>query len=61
MFGEEIEKMYDQLIELGVEEQTIGFAMSYLGVSKQTMETVLNWYTGLTSFEQLEKDLKQEW
>lgn len=53
MFDKEIEVMYDQLIELGVHEDVLGFAMSHLGVNKQAMEAVLYWAAGLTSFDQL--------
>lgn len=49
-------EMWDQLISIGVSEDTLQIITSINGYSKQTMLDVLYAKTGLRSFDQMEND-----
>ena len=50
------EEMWDELIELGVSEQTLQIVCNINGFSTETMEDVLYAHTGYRAFDQLEED-----
>lgn len=50
------EDMWDQLIELGVSEQTLQIVTSINGYRGEVLEDVLYAHTGYRSFDQLEDE-----
>lgn len=49
-------EMWDQLIDLGISEQTLQIVTSINGFSEETMLDVLYAATGYRSFDQLEEE-----
>lgn len=49
-----LDEMWDELIELGVSQQTLQIVSNGWGYSTETLETVLYVHTGLRSFDQIE-------
>ena len=50
------EEMWDELLELGVSEQTLQIVTNINGYSAETLEDVLYAHTGYRSFDQLEDE-----
>ena len=48
--------MWDALLDMGVEEQTLKIVTAINGYSRETMEDVLYAHTGYRTFEQLEEE-----
>ena len=48
--------MWDALLDMGVEEQTLKIVTAINGYSRETMEYVLYAHTGYRTFEQLEEE-----
>ena len=48
--------MWDALLDMGVEEQTLKIVTAINGYSREAMEAVLYAHTGYRTFEQLEEE-----
>ena len=48
--------MWDALMDMGVEEQTLQIVTAINGYSREAMEDVLYAHTGYRTFEQLEEE-----
>lgn len=48
--------MWDALMDMGVEEQTLKIVTAINGYSRKTMEDVLYAHTGYRTFDQLEEE-----
>lgn len=48
--------MWDELLGMGVEEQTLQIVTAINGYSRKVMEDVLYAHTGYRTFEQLEEE-----
>ena len=53
---EDLKQDVEILLDLGVCEETISFAISINGYKKETFENILYWKTGYRSFEQLKEE-----
>ena len=51
-----LDDMYDTLIEIGVSEETLGFATGTYGYNETTLCDVLYYFTGYRDFDQLEDE-----
>ena len=49
------ERMWNELLELGVSEQTLQIVTSINGYSQETLNDILFAHTGYRSFDQLEE------
>jgi hypothetical protein len=49
------DEMWDELMELGVSEQTLQIVTNINGYNTQTLEDVLYAHTGYRSFDQLDE------
>lgn len=49
-----IEEMWDELVNLGVSEQTLRIVTAINGYTAETLEDVLYAHTGYRSFDQLD-------
>lgn len=49
----EVDAAWDELVELGVSEQTLGIVTSINGYTLETLQDVLYAHTGYRTFDQL--------
>lgn len=60
MTNEQLNRMWDRLIDLGVSKQALQIATSINGYNEQTLKDVLYVVTGYRSFDQLENALNDD-
>jgi hypothetical protein len=56
MSSETKDEMWDELLELGVSEQTLQIVTNINGYNAETLEDVLYAHTGYRSFDQLKEE-----